>query len=95
MSATIEKRLALLREALKTVHAKAFYTTLTDAHLSEYIADSDQFLTFLTGFTGSDAELLLTEDSAYLWTDSRYWPSGNWPVPVFRSCVAAIKRCLA
>ena len=73
MSATIEKRLALLREALKTVHANAFYTTLTDAHLSEYIADSDQFLTFLTGFAGSDAELLLTEDSAYLWTDSRYW----------------------
>ena len=62
MSAIIEKRLVLLREALKTVHANAFYTTLTDAHLSEYIAESDQFLTFLTGITVPDAEFLLKCD---------------------------------
>ena len=107
MSATIEKRLALLREALKTVHANAFYTTLTDAHLSEYIADSDQFLTFLTGFTGSDAELLLTEDRAYLWTDSRYWEqaerelagtgiqvmrSGDKTVPSVKTFVGTLKN---
>ena len=31
------------------------------------------FLSFLSGFTGSNAELLVTADEAFLWTDSRYW----------------------
>ena len=30
-------------------------------------------MTFLTGFTGSNAQILVTETEAFLWTDSRYW----------------------
>ena len=69
----IPNRLMALREAFSRMGANAFYCTLSDAHLSEYIQEADQFLSFLSGFTGSNAELLVTDDEAFLWTDSRYW----------------------
>lgn len=69
----IKTRLLSLRSAIKAMGADAFYCTLSDAHLSEYIQKADQFLSFLSGFTGSNAELLVTADKALLWTDSRYW----------------------
>ena len=69
----IKTRLLSLRSAIKAMGADAFYCTLSDAHLSEYIQKADQFLSFLSGFTGSNAELLVTADKAFLWTDSRYW----------------------
>ena len=69
----IKSRLLSLRSAIKAMGADAFYCTLSDAHLSEYIQKADQFLSFLSGFTGSNAELLVTADESFLWTDSRYW----------------------
>lgn len=69
----IQIRLQSLRDAMKRMGGDAFYCALTDAHLSEYIQRADQFLTYLTGFTGSNAQLLVTADRALLWTDSRYW----------------------
>ena len=69
----IKSRLLSLRSAIKAMGADAFYCTLSDAHLSEYIRKADQFLSFLSGFTGSNAELLVTADESFLWTDSRYW----------------------
>ena len=69
----IKTRLLSLRSVIKAMGADAFYCTLSDAHLSEYIQKADQFLSFLSGFTGSNAELLVTADKAFLWTDSRYW----------------------
>lgn len=69
----IKSRLLSLRSAIKAMGADAFYCTLSDAHLSEYIQKTDQFLSFLSGFTGSNAELRVSADEAFLWTDSRYW----------------------
>ncbi len=69
----IQNRLKELRLALKRLGADGFYCALSDAHLSEYIQRADQLLTYLTGFTGSNARFLLTADRALLWTDSRYW----------------------
>lgn len=45
----------------------------TDPHQSEYIAAHWQLLSFLSGFTGSAGTLVITSDSACLWTDSRYF----------------------
>ena len=69
----IQIRLQSLRNVMKRMGVDAFYCALSDAHLSEYIQRADQFLTYLTGFTGSNAELLVTVHRALLWTDSRYW----------------------
>lgn len=45
----------------------------TDAHLSEYIAERDARVAFMTGFTGSAGTAVVTQTKAVLWTDSRYW----------------------
>lgn len=73
----VKNRLSALRQALKSLGANAFYGALSDAHLSEYIQKHDQFVTFLTGFTGSNAQILVTETEAFLWTDSRYWEQAD------------------
>eukprot|EP00494_Astrolonche_serrata_P028473 UN28740 len=44
-----------------------------DAHSSEYIAEHDKRVEFLSGFSGSAAEILVTEKDALLWTDGRYF----------------------
>lgn len=73
----VKIRLSALRQALKSLGANAFYGALSDAHLSEYIQKHDQFVTFLTGFTGSNAQIIVTETEAFLWTDSRYWEQAD------------------
>lgn len=45
----------------------------SDAHISEYIADHWKVRDFLCGFTGSAGTLVVADDFAYLWTDSRYY----------------------
>ncbi|GAW05634.1 Creatinase aminopeptidase [Lentinula edodes] len=44
-----------------------------DAHGSEYVSASDQRRKFISGFTGSAGQAIVTMDAAYLITDSRYW----------------------
>ena len=73
----VKNRLSALRQALKSLGANAFYGALSDAHLSEYIQKHDQFVSFLSGFTGSNAQIVVTENEAFLWTDSRYWEQAN------------------
>ncbi|XGW19703.1 hypothetical protein V3C99_003501 [Haemonchus contortus] len=52
---------------------KAYLLPSTDAHQSEYLADHDFRVKFLTGFTGSNAYVAVTNDKAVLWTDGRYF----------------------
>lgn len=43
-----------------------------DSHQSEYIADCDQRRKFISGFSGSSGDAIVTLDDATLWTDGRY-----------------------
>jgi Xaa-Pro aminopeptidase len=45
----------------------------TDPHLGEYIPDHWRVISWLTGFTGSAATVIITDSFAGLWTDSRYF----------------------
>ncbi|KAK6060085.1 hypothetical protein COOONC_02268 [Cooperia oncophora] len=56
---------------------KAYLLPSTDAHQSEYLADHDFRVKFLTGFTGSNAYVAVTNDKAVLWTDGRYFIQVN------------------
>ena len=54
-------------------HLDAIYFSGTDPHHSEYLCDHWQIRRFITGFTGSFGELIITPDHAGLWTDTRYF----------------------
>ncbi|KAM7094811.1 xaa-Pro aminopeptidase 2 [Ciconia maguari] len=66
-------RLATLRDIMRAHGVHAYIVPSTDAHMSEYIAERDSRLGWLTGFTGSAGTGVVTQDKAALWTDSRYW----------------------
>ncbi|XP_026991885.1 xaa-Pro aminopeptidase 2 [Tachysurus fulvidraco] len=62
-----------LRAVMKLNNISAYIIPGTDAHLSEYIAQRDARLSWMSGFTGSSGTAVVTQDKAVLWTDSRYW----------------------
>lgn len=65
--------LALLRAALKKKSIDAYIIPLADPHLGENIPDHWHIVTWLTGFTGSAATVVITDSFAGFWTDSRYF----------------------
>jgi Xaa-Pro aminopeptidase len=44
-----------------------------DAHNSEYIAECDERIAFISGFKGSNGLCVITKDDARMWTDGRYY----------------------
>lgn len=54
-------------------HIDAYVVTGTDPHQSEYIPDYWNIRKWLSGFTGSAGQMVITSDFAGLWTDSRYF----------------------
>lgn len=73
MKLEITNRVETLRHAMKEAGIYATIIPQTDPHQSEYIADHWQARRYLSGFTGSAGSLVITQDEALLWTDSRYF----------------------
>jgi len=73
MNNPIPTRLAALREAMQQHGVAAVMVPSADPHLSEYLPNRWQARTWLSGFTGSAGTLIVTQDHAGLWTDSRYF----------------------
>ena len=69
-------RVKKLREAMKKAGIDAYVMVNTDPHESEYIPDYWKCVTWLTGFKGEVATVIVTESQALLWTDSRFFISG-------------------
>ncbi len=69
----INKRLELLREKMKEHRIDAYLIPSSDAHISEYVADYWKCREWISGFTGSAGTVVVTQDMAGLWTDSRYF----------------------
>jgi len=66
-------KLSSLRAAMKSKNIDAYIIPSTDPHLGEYVPDHWRIISWLTGFTGSTATVLVTDSIAGLWTDSRYY----------------------
>lgn len=66
-------RLIQLREKMREQGIDAYLVYMTDEHMSEYVGESDFDIRFLTGFTGTNAVCLVTEEESLLWTDGRYY----------------------
>lgn len=70
---TTRTKLAALRELMKKHKLAAYYVPSVDPHQSEYLPECWKRRQWLSGFTGSAGDLLVTARKAGLWTDSRYW----------------------
>ena len=64
---------AALRAAMQAAGVQACLMPSADPHLSEYLPDYWQVRPWLTGFSGSVGTVVVTDNFAGLWVDSRYW----------------------
>ena len=69
----INQRIAALREEMKKHQIDAYIIPDKDPHLSEIPPLHWQSRTWISGFTGSQGTVVITQNKAYLWTDSRYF----------------------
>ncbi|KAI0779249.1 Creatinase/aminopeptidase [Fomes fomentarius] len=75
---TVEKqdttsRLEALRDLMRNHNLDYYVIPSEDSHGSEYIAINDKRREWISGFTGSAGQAIVSLNSAYLITDSRYW----------------------
>lgn len=74
MTVNIHKsRLTAIRTLMERKRVDALIVTSSDPHLGEYVPDHWRMIRWLTGFTGSAANVVITKSFAGLWTDSRYF----------------------
>ncbi len=66
-------RLAKLRSKMHQHQFSAYLVTNADPHHSEYSADHWLARKWLSGFTGSAGDVVITADGGGLWTDGRYF----------------------
>ena len=70
---TVPQRLARTRELMSREGIHALLVPSADPHLSEYLPGYWQGRQWLSGFHGSVGTLIVTQDFAGIWADSRYW----------------------
>ncbi len=69
----ITERISALRAEMKKEGIRAWIVPSTDAHQSEYVPALWQRRPWISGFTGSAGDVIVTTDKAALWTDGRYF----------------------
>ncbi|MCB9555494.1 MAG: aminopeptidase P family protein [Deltaproteobacteria bacterium] len=73
MSKPIKSRLEQLRAVMQRNGIAAYIVPSTDAHQSEYVPPCWQRRQWISGFTGSAGDVVVTLRAAALWTDGRYF----------------------
>ncbi len=69
----IRQRLKALRMELLRRNLDAWYISGTDPHSSEYLPDMWQTRKYISGFSGSYGVVVIAQEEAGLWTDTRYF----------------------
>ena len=69
----MRKQLEELRVQMKKHNIDIYIVPTTDYHGSEYVNDYFKCREYISGFTGSAGTLAVTQDTAALWTDGRYF----------------------
>ena len=67
------KRIKKIRDLMDKAGVDAYLIPMSDPHGSEMVDAHYHEISFLTGFTGSAGDVLITKDEGFLWTDSRYF----------------------
>ncbi|EIJ89669.1 Xaa-Pro aminopeptidase [Nematocida parisii] len=76
-----EERISALRKVLAKKNVGGCVLYRRDPHLNEYVHPHYEHIAWLTGFTGSNATLLVLPDTAYLYTDGRYFIQAEKQLP--------------
>jgi len=74
---TVHEKLTALRREMARFGLHALLVPTSDEHLSEYVPDSWQRRRWLSGFTGSAGDVVVTATEAGLWTDARYFQQAS------------------
>lgn len=69
----MKKEILNLREKMHENAIDIYYVPSGDYHSSEYVSDFFKCREFMTNLTGEAGELIVNDEGAYLWTDSRYF----------------------
>ncbi|MFS4437343.1 aminopeptidase P family protein [Paracoccaceae bacterium GXU_MW_L88] len=70
--ANVGPRLSALREEMEGLGLDGFLIPRGDAHQGENVAERDERLAYVTGFTGSAGLAIVTQGDAILFVDGRY-----------------------
>lgn len=70
---SVVSRMAQIRHWLNIENVDALIIPSTDPHNSEYTPDHWKVREWVSGFNGSAGTVVITKNSAALWTDSRYF----------------------
>ena len=73
----MNQKLSNLRAAMQKAGVAAYIIFNTDPHNDEYIPREYHIAAALTGFTGENATVVITQDFAGVWTDGRFYISGE------------------
>jgi len=70
---TVAERVNALRFLMNEKEIQAYIVSSSDPHMSEYVPDRWTNRQWISGFTGSAGTVVITNEKAGLWTDSRYF----------------------
>ncbi|MBW8832202.1 MAG: aminopeptidase P family protein [Burkholderiales bacterium] len=82
-------RIEQVQAVLKRRGLAALLVPSSDPHLSEYLPERWQGRQWLSGFSGSVGTLVVTQDAAALFADSRYWTQAE--TEIARSGIDLVK----
>ncbi|MCR5594788.1 MAG: aminopeptidase P family protein [Lachnospiraceae bacterium] len=69
----IPSRLSRLKDVMHKEGITMYMVPTADPHDSEYVGEHYKFREYLSGFTGSNGTLIVTDKETGLWTDGRYF----------------------
>jgi Xaa-Pro aminopeptidase len=69
----VKDNLNQLRNYMHKNNLDAYIIPMTDPHMSEYVAAHWKSIKWFSGFSGSAGTIVVTQNFAGLWTDSRYF----------------------
>lgn len=69
----MKTRMQAVRRHMARMGVDVIIVRSTDRFLNEYVPTSESARVWITGFTGSMGEAIITADAAYLAVDGRYW----------------------
>ncbi len=69
----IDERVEELRSLMYKNQLDGWIINGTDPHQSEYVCERWRSRAWISGFTGSAGTVIITQENALLWVDSRYF----------------------